>query len=66
MPRFLSLDELMAREYESERNDGDDMTVGLCTQAYIAAVLEELPEESTSYGYYNGKPRDLVSIFRDN
>jgi hypothetical protein len=53
---ILSLDELIEREYERETREGDDMTVGTCTQAYAAAVLEEPPSEGRR------GPRDLVDL----
>jgi len=60
---FVSLDELMAREYERERlydnsssNEGD---------VAVSFLLEEIPEERTEAGFYDGTPRDLVSLFRD-
>ena len=33
MPEFLSLDELLEREYERETRTGDAMTVGTCDQS---------------------------------
>jgi hypothetical protein len=58
MPKFLSLDELLEREYEGERQ-WDEAGNG----TWVAALLEEVPEERTEAGFYDAKPLDLVSLF---
>lgn len=54
---MVSLDELIGREYEKETRDGDDMTIGTCTQEYVSAVLEEPPHERR-------RVKDLVELMR--
>jgi hypothetical protein len=66
MVKILSLDELLEREYEREHFGDDSMTVGICDQQYIAAVLEEPPHEDVRGGYYNGTPSDVVTLMRND
>lgn len=61
MPKIYSLDELLERAYERERlydQSSSDEDVS------VSYLLEELPEERTEAGYYDGMPLDLVSLFR--
>jgi len=60
MIRMVSLDELLEREYARER---EWCEAG--SGQFAAALLDEVPEEDTRRGYYNGKPKDLVSLFRE-
>ena len=64
MIKTVSLDELLEREFEREALSGDGMTIDTCDQAYINMLLEGIPEEDTSEGFYNGRPTDLVTVFR--
>ncbi len=41
---FVSLDALLENAADAEL-DGDDMTINTCSQAYVNAVLEGIPEE---------------------
>jgi len=61
MPKIISLDELLAREYEREERVWCEAGSG----QWVAALLEELPEERTHAGFYDEHVRDLVSVFRD-
>jgi hypothetical protein len=56
-PNEVSYDEIMERQAEAELFSEDEQT-------YISACLSETPGEEVSEGWYNGKPADLVSIFR--
>ena len=56
-PYEVSLDEINEAEIERELASEDE-------QVFVNACLSETPYESVSEGWYNGKPADLVSIFR--
>jgi hypothetical protein len=57
--QIISYEEMIENQQDQERDTEDEQT-------FVSASLSACPDEAVSNGYYNGKPRDLVQIFRES
>lgn len=57
---MCSLDEMMEQEFDNDNHNSED------EQVFVNAALSESPTEDCRFGFYNGKPKDLVSLFNEN